>query len=404
MRQYSTGVLAVLATCVLTLTVPVSAQNGRFGSAGASTETPIAAGGWNVTPSVLWGTGWDSNVLLKGRGDDEHGDMVNVLNPRAEASRIGRRGYFSGTYDGAFLLYRELSALNSYDQHGSVAAKHQLSKHVTLSLSDSFSASPTTELALLVGVPFTRTGVRTNEAHGGVEAELSKRTAINAAYQFEWVQFDLDPAFVAVLRGGHSHGGSFGMRHKLSERTALTAEYDRHFSTVGGPEVFDTQNASIGFDRQVTEAIRIAAAGGFSRAGENAFGPALTRPHYHIGASRRVQTGNVDVFYDRSFARSFGFGGTTDTTEFAVRANMPLSRKLYALSTLSWRSSSYLQVRDTTLDSRWFEASVGYMAQPWVRIEGYYGTSYQTAELPGSTYDRNRFGVQVITLKPMRIR
>jgi len=404
MRYHATGLASALTAVAVTLAVPLSAQSGRFGSAAASTESPIAAGGWNVTPSVLYGASWDDNVLLKAHGDDQRGDFVNVVNPRVEANAIGRRGSFSGSYDGAFLLYRDLNALNSYDQHGAVGGKRQLSKHVTLSLSDSLSTSPTTELALLIGVPFQRTGVRTNEAHGGVDAEISKRTSINAGYQFEWVQFDLNPAFVDALRGGHSHGGVFNLRHKLSERTALTVEYDRHFSTVGGPDVFDTQNGAVGFDRQLTETIHVSAAGGFSRAGENAFGPALTRPRYHFGASRRVQTGSVDAFYDRSFARSFGFGGTTDTTEFAVRLNMPLSRKLYTQSTASWRSSSYLQVRNTTLDSRWFEASLGYLAQPWMRIEGFYGSSYQTTSLPGGTYDRNRFGMQVITLKPMRIR
>ena len=83
---------------------------------------------------------------------------------------------------------------------------------------------------------------------------------------------------------------------------------------------------------------------------------------------------------------------------------MPLSRRVYTQSALAWRSNSDVQFTDTSLRSRWFEASIGYLAQPWVRVEGFYGGAYQTTSLPGGTLDRNRFGLQVITAKPVRIR
>jgi hypothetical protein len=403
MRLYSTGLASTLAAFLVAIALPLSAQEGRFGSANTSTESPVAPGAWNVTPSLLYGANWDDNVLLKGRGDEPRGDFLNVVNPRVDASIIGRHGQFSGNYDGAFLFYRELDTLNSFDQHGSVAVKRLLSKHLRFTAADTLSASPTTELALLVGVPFVRTGVVSNELHSGIEADLSKRTSISAAYQFEWVRFDLNPAFTESLIGGHSHGGLFSLRHKRSELTTVTVDYNRHYSTVGGPETFDTQNGSVGLERKLSEGARIYGAGGFSRAAANAFGPALTRPHYHAGFSQRLQRGTIDLLYDRSFARSFGFGGTTDTSDLSARLHLPITQKVYTQGTLSWRSSSFLQVRATDLHSRWIEGSLGYLAQPWVRIEGFFGTAYQTADLPGSTYDRTRFGVQVITLKPMRI-
>jgi hypothetical protein len=117
-----------------------------------------------------------------------------------------------------------------------------------------------------------------------------------------------------------------------------------------------------------------------------------------------VRTGSLDVVFDRSFAPAFGFGGTTESQDLSVRLNMPLSRRVYTASTLSWRTHRYLQFDDTRLRSRWFEASIGYLAKPWVRIEGFYGSAYQTTTLPGGALDRNRLGVQVITAKPVRIR
>src|SRR5947208_2863678 len=70
MVRYSNRVLPSLAAVLLATVSTVSAQDLRVGSAGAPTSTELPAGGWNLTPSLLYGASWDSNVLLKGRGDD----------------------------------------------------------------------------------------------------------------------------------------------------------------------------------------------------------------------------------------------------------------------------------------------------------------------------------------------
>jgi hypothetical protein len=412
MTRTSIGLLPALAAIALAAGTPVLAQDGRVGSAAAPPSAPTRpAGGWNITPSLLYSGSWDDNVMLKGRGDQPVGDFLNVLNPRADAEFTGRRGQFSGKYDGAFLLYRDLNTLNSYDQHAGVSARRLLSKHVTLFVIDTVAVMPTTELALLVGVPFVRTGANVNDLRSGIEADVTKRTSIKVTYHFEWVRFDQNTVFGGTsLLGGHSHGGVFSLRHQLSHFTALTVDYDRQHSTAGGPETFDIQNVAAGFDRTLTEALRIFAAAGISRLADSALGPGLTSPRYHAGVSQRLRTGSLDVVYDRAFAPSFGLGGTTDSADLSVRLNMPLTRKIYTQSGFSWRTNNYLQVlhilavRDASLKSRWVEGSIGYLVQPWMRVEGFYGGAYQTTNLPGGAIDRTRFGVQVITTKPMRIR
>jgi len=405
MSRHSIGFLTALATLGLAAAPAVSAQEGTFGSAAAPSSSPLPAGGWIITPSLLYSNSWDDNVLLKGRGDDPPGDYLNVLNPRGEAEFIGRRGVLSGRYDGAFLMYRDLNTLNSYDQHASVSATRLLSKHLRLFATDTLAVTPTTELSLLIGIPFIRTGARVNELRSGIEADLTKRTSITAAYHFQWVRFDDNPAFAASLLGGHIHGGFLSARHKLSNLTALTAEYDRQFSTVKSLETFDVQNADAGLERTLTETVRVYAAAGISRLGASLFGEAHTSPRYRAGVSQRLRNaGSLDVVYERSFAPSFGLGGTTESKELSVRLHMPLSRKFYTQSSLSWRTNNYLNFGDANLESQWFEASIGYLPQPWVRIEGYYGGASQTTTLPGGTLDRNRLGVQVITSKPVRIR
>jgi len=403
MVRYSNRVLPSLAAVLLATVSTVSAQDLRVGSAGAPTSTELPAGGWNLTPSLLYGASWDSNVLLKGRGDDTRADLLNVMNPRGDAEFVGRRGQLSASYDGAFLIYRELNTLDSYDQHASVSARRSLSKHVTMFANDMLAITPTTELSLLIGIPFLRTGARVNDLRTGIEADLTKRTSITASYHFDWVRFDPVPTFSQLL-GGESHGGLLFLRHKLSDLTALTVEYDRQFSSVGRSETFDIENTAAGFERKLTVAMRIYAAGGISHLGESSLAPAHTSPRYHAGLAYQIRKGTLDVIYDRSFAPSFGFAGTTDSKEFSVRVYMPLDRKVYTRSAVSWRTNSYLQAVDTSLDSRWFEASIGYLTQPWMRVEGFYASALQTTTLPGGTLDRNRFGVQVITAKPVRIR
>ena len=48
-------------------------------------------------------------MLIKGEGDDTVGDLLNVVNPRTDIGFHGRRGQFDVSYDGAFLLYHDLS-------------------------------------------------------------------------------------------------------------------------------------------------------------------------------------------------------------------------------------------------------------------------------------------------------
>jgi uncharacterized protein (PEP-CTERM system associated) len=411
MTRLSFGLLAALAAIGLAAAPSASAQDEKLGSAGAPPDSHLPAGGWTIAPSLLYSANWDDNVLLKQRADEPRGDFLNVLNPRVDAALNGRRAQFSGSYDGAFLLYRDLNTLNSYDQHGSISSSRQLSKHVRLFVNDILAVSPTTELALLVGVPFIRTGVRLNDLRGGVDAQLTKRTSITATYHFEWVEFDQNTAFGSSLFGGHTNGGSAIAKHKLSERSALTFDYDRQFSVMGGVAVpggvnsFDVQNVSAGFERQMSEALRIYAAAGISRlSAQTTLGAARFGPRYHAGISQRLRTGSLDAVYDRSFTAAYGFIGATESSDLSVRLHMPLWRRIYTQSSFSWRSNSYLELGGGNLQSRWVDASIGYQAQPWVRIEGFYGGAYQTTILPGGGIDRNRVGVQVVTVKPMRIR
>ena len=57
-----------------------------------------------------------------------------------------------------------------------------------------------------------------------------------------------------------------------------------------------------------------------------------------------LRTGSLTVAYDREFATAFGLGGTSETKELSVQVNMPLARKVYTHSVLSWRSQQLSSV------------------------------------------------------------
>jgi hypothetical protein len=46
---------------------------------------------------------------------------------------------------------------------------------------------------------------------------------------------------------------------------------------------------------------------------------------------------------------------------------------------------------------------VGYIARPWLRVEGFYTHARQDIRRAGGEFSHGRIGFQVVTFKPMRI-
>jgi hypothetical protein len=400
MTRHSRSWLAALAAIALSA-FPVAAQDSRYGSGGSA-----ASPGWSVTPSLLYSGSWDDNVLLHGNGDSTQGDFLNVLNPRGDAEFNGRRNQFVGSYDGAFLLYRDLDALDSYDQHGSVSFRRLMTKHVTLFATDTVAVMPTTELSLLIGTPYLRTGSRINDFRGGMRAALTKRSSITATYHLEWVQFNLLPQF-PLLHGGHSEGAGFAFHYQLTPHTALTADSDFEHANVGvdNGSTFDVMNTGVGVDHTVNDTLRVSGSFGVSRLGATELDSnGRIGPLIRARLTRLFRGGALDVSYSRSFVPTFGFGGTTDNKDLTVRLRSSLRPRLYAQSSVSWRTNDPLTVGALSLRSWWMDASIGYSVQPWARLEGFYSSAHQTIDRAGGELDRNRVGFQIVTGKPVRIR
>jgi hypothetical protein len=363
------------------------------------------ASGWVLTPTLVFSTSRDDNVLARGVNDSPQADLLNVVNPRAALDFTGRRTQFSGTYDGAVLLYRNLDTLNSYDQHGGVRGSYRLSPHVSMFGASTIALSPTTDSLQLAGVPFVRTGSSLKDLSGGVNAAFTKRTSMVADAEFQWVHFDDTRPVDLLLRGGHSQGGSVTLKHRLSARTTVTGDYSMDRALVAnGQAEFHVQNSSVGFEHRLSDRFQVFAAGGVSHLGLTTFGPARTGASYRAGLTSQLRLVNVDVSYNRSFVPSFGFGGTMQNQDFTTQLQATPTRRTSVQSTFSWRRNDPLTIGELSLHTFWMQVSGGYAIQPWARIEGFYGALSNTIDRPGGMVDRTRFGVQIVTAKPIRIR
>jgi hypothetical protein len=377
---------------------------GDFSTTPTVTSTSSPAPGWSLTPSLLYSRTWDDNVLLRAPGDQTIEDYINVLNPRGELDYHGRLTDFSARYDGAFVLYRQANTLNSYDQHGGVSGKRRLSKRNTLLFSANAQQSPTTELLQFIGVPYIRVGSLTNDVSVGLDTLVSKRLTIVTSANFQQARFDQNQTFATLLLGGNSVGAAVGLRERVSTHTTLTADFDAQHATIGAAgDVFDIVHGIVGVDHQLSEGIHVFAAGGFSKLDVSAFGPPRLGPSWRLGLSDHYRSTIIDLVYFRSYVPSFGFGGTMQNEEASASVKMPLSRRFYVQGVISRRNEDPLVFSFPQLRSIWIQGAVGYTTSTWVRIEGFYAGTRQTAGVPDQMLTHDQIGVQVIASKPVRI-
>ncbi len=392
----------VLAVAAVLCAADATAQESNLAT--AAEANPLAPTGWSFTPALAYSGAWDDNVLIRGRGDEAPADFLSVVNPRASLDYNSSRSQLAASYDGAFLLYRDLQSLDSYDQHGWLYARRLLTRHVGLFVQNTAASVPTTEFAQLVAVPFVRTGSRLDSTRGGVEITFTKRTSLSAAYDFEWVDFDTSAPGAQGLLGGHSNGASVNLRHAVSARVSLTADYAMQHAIVSTTsQTFDVENGSLGVEYKLSDVTRAFAAGGVSHLQATESSVARTGPAIHLGLSRHFRTADVDLDYLRSFVPSYGFGGTMQDEEANARLRVPVVRRVTTSAGVSWRRNDPLVDIAPPLRSLWIEASVGYALSPWARLEAFYVGAHQTTGQPGGIVDRNQIGFQIITAKPMRI-
>jgi hypothetical protein len=256
----------------------------------------------------------------------------------------------------------------------------------------------------LNGVPFMRSGARSNAIAGGVEARLTRSLDLTTRYEMTWVDFEEDES--RLLRGGFVNGVRTSLTRRLNDRLSLGGEYELRWADLNGGtrnQVF--QDAGVVLRYRVGEATSLDAAGGFAHLDDRTRDRSRTGPYIRAELKHRVPRATVGVEFHRSYVPSVAFGGTNQTEIIRGYIQMPLARnRLYIQESATWHRTNPFDVAVLPLQSAWLHTVVGYAVQRWFRIEGYHALTRQDTRLPGGRISRNVIGVQFVVSEPVRIR
>lgn len=359
--------------------------------------------GWSLTPGISIGVESDSNVGLMDSGEfgNAQRDSLFNLEPFGSLEFISPRTELSAGYRGLIRRYTEVDGLNGFDQRMNALFRHDATKRLTIFFSDNFSDVPTTDEVDLQGVPFMRTGARTNNFAGGVDGKLTKYTDVSARYELTWVEFDNKNT---LLRGGFVNGISSDVKRRMGRRLTLGAEYSMRFANLNeGTRALRFYDGGGVVNFQAGPRTTLMAAGGMSHLSDEAFDQTRTAPYFRLGATHTLEAATLGTSYARTFVPAFGFGGASESQEFIGFVHMPIpANRAYVQGSLAWRHSAGW-LSDLELDTVSARSTVGYALARWFRIEGSYSYTRQDSEITGGEVDRHRLRAQVVIAQPMRI-
>jgi hypothetical protein len=396
-RRIVAGALAALVAAG-----PAAAQQAEQPPEFESHRLP----GWSFTPSMAFGTTYDTNVALTSpRADvgETRGDAVFNAVPGGQLEYLGKRTDLSLGYRGFLRRYMEVDGLDGFDQRGSFSFKRLMSRRLTLYVRDSFADTPTTDEVELYGVPFTRTGSRTNTFAAGSDYRVTKFTTLSTRYDTTWVSFDRPEIY---LTGGWIHGIRNELGHRFSDRITLGGEHSYRTASLNmGEREFSFQDAGGVIRFLFGPHTSGTLAGGFAMLHDRNADETRTGPYVRLGITHTLELATVGAAFERQYVPSFGFGGASSSQELRGYILMPLGRsRLYTQASGTWRRTMPFEGDALQLDSVYLRTTVGYSATRWARIEGLYTFTRQDSVITGGEVDRHRVGVQFVVSQPVRIR
>jgi hypothetical protein len=408
MRSVFRLLIAAAVGCGLLMPPVVRAQGA---SAASAQQT---APGWIFTPSIVFGGTWDDNVLLVNPGTNPPADYGSPISPSASLNYTGKYTRFSSGYAGSFVRYMTLTELNSIQQSVRATIEQRANARVTFFGQEFFNAAPTTDVLQLAGIPFYRTGSRSNTASGGIQAALSKRVKLRSTYSLHAVDFDTNAFTSNQLQGGHAHDVTTTVDYAISRRFSAGGEYEFigalvHGRVVGGiagpDDRFNMQTATATAQYQVDAGTEINGGFGVAILGAGLAHEARTGPEWRAGVSHKTGRGVFSASYLRSYIPSFGFGGTFQNEQWGANLRMPLGRtRAYVDGGITWLNNDPLDTDQPSLQSSWISTTVGYYATRWLSLEGFYGRTQQDSQRVGGQLERNQVGFRAVAVKPLKLR
>jgi hypothetical protein len=401
-RRVAAGQLATLLT--LTLASTAAAQLNDTG-------TPQRPPGWSLTPAIGVSELWDDNPTLAAEGDVRPGDFVTSVRPSFMLGYRGRRSTLRSNYGGSFDFYRDLPEQNTRDHRADIDFTHRLTPRVQMFARDQAMLSPTTgDVADLPATVLRRQTTRMNAFRGGVESILSRRTTLNLTYATQWIDFadvaeltaTLQPA-ASQLQGGYSHGGIGELRHRVTPRFSVGADYDIQRATIGdGAETFDVQSALAVTELALSPTVTLSGGYGHAWLTASRDGFRDSGPAFSAGLDWRRRRFAGTIGYGRTFLPSFGFGGTFQNEELRATVRAVLSRSITWSGGVTVADNDPLEPGDPTLRAVSALTSLGWVVKQRLRFEVFAQHVSQDSSVAGGHVLRTRAGVQATVFDTVR--
>jgi hypothetical protein len=378
---------------------PAEAQVTAPGTAGQPPR-------WSLTPAIGVSQLWDDNPTLAAEGNVRTGDFVTSVRPSLGLGFRGRRTTLRTDYNGTFDYYNRLRDQNTVDHRAAFDLTHRLTRRVEFFVRDQAMISPTTGDALeLAPTTLRRQTTRMNALRSGVDAALSARTTLSVVYATQWIDFASDDLSVPspILQGGYSHGGTGEVRHRITSRWAVGADYELQRATVGGgAETFDVQSA-LGVT-EVALSPAFTATFGYGHAWLDAGEAVGRRSGAAFNASLAWNARRVGgtVGYRRAFLPSFGFGGTFQNEELRATLAAQLARHVRWNGAVGISDNDPLRPGDPTLRAISAQSALGVVVRRVMRLELFAIHVFQDSSVAGGRVGRTRAGVQATVFGTMR--
>jgi len=359
--------------------------------------------GLTFTPGISLAGVWDSNVALAAPAGRAAGDNLFILEPFGQLELVSPRTELVAGYKGYVRRYMDVEALNGYDQRGYLSVRRLATRRLTVFAHNEYADVPTTDEVELNGLPFTRTGSKSNRLVAGVEARLTKYTDLNVRYENTWVKFDRPETF---LSDGWINSLETDVRRRLTERLSVGAEYSiRRADLEQGLRTISFQDIGGLVAYAIGPHTKVMVAGGSSSLNDSRLDRDRRGPYVRADLTHDIERVTLGASVEKSFVPSFGFGGSSDSQEVRGFIQMPLSRnRLYIQSSAFWRRTDPLLAEELALDTIQTSNTLGYAVARWLRLEGFHVFTRQDSRITGGEINRQRAGAQLVVSQPMRIR
>ena len=360
--------------------------------------------GWSFTPSIGLAGLWDSNVAVAAEGPLTPSDRVLMITPQGQFDFRSPRTEFVAGYQGDVRRYATSNALNGFHQQAYLSINHRLTRRVDVSARHQFDDVPSTDEIDLNGVPFAQFGARSHRLAAGTAVRLTKLTDASVLYEGTWVNFDNDGQDT-FFKGGAMHGVRAAYSARMTARTRIGAEYRiRQADLNDSTRVLWFHDMGGTLRQELSPHVSLSLAAGYSVVRDPGEAGNRGGLYFKSDLSRETEYATVGLGYERSYAPSFGFGGSSSSQELRGYVRMPFARnRFYVNATGMWRRTNPLLLEELALDSFIVDTTAGYGLSRWLRVEAFHRFSRQDSRITGGEINRHRLGAQVVISQPMRI-